>query len=244
MKHPTLFIGTVILATTLLSAGCDRGTPPDCGSDSLCISVGAGSGVNGGGSGNGGPIKDTVTTPKPETGTPSSPAYDSGANVKKVAAAALEGIPSVPGGHARQLAFYLKDSTLHMAASSDGDAQATYNRETVFDLLVLSTDSMWFDWDAKPDANLLFGGTVGIDLVSGLPLAIVKLPAIVLASRAHIRSRRGATLTIWVKAHSGNADKLSESALPLVGIDSTRAMLVSGSTLSPLPSDPFQITIP
>ena len=237
-----------LAATTMMAVGCDRGTTPDCSADSTCTTLG---GATSGGGNNGGGTKppDTTITTLPTSGVDWNPAYDTGAKVKTLARTAVVGVPSVIGGDSRRVVFYVEDSTLHVVASSDGQAATTFGRETVYDIRIISTDSLPISWDSRPDVGLVMKGANGRDPLSifepkPLHLALLQMPTIARPSSAHITSRSGATMTIWVKVRSGDPVKTPEDSLPRLDIGATRGMLYSGGSQTAISSDPFTILIP
>jgi hypothetical protein len=251
-------IAALVGATALgIVSGCDRGTAPLCdSSDSTCLTIredpAATTGGDDGSSSDDGTGSDTVDGGI--VGTSWDPVYDTGANIKTIAKADFLGIPSVPGGDARRIAFYVTDSTLHIAASSDGGNSATSNRETFYELSILCTDSIEFGWDSKTDNGLYPNAATGIDPLTvfetnPLRLAVLQMPVIANVLEAHLTARRGSIFKVWVKARSGyllsgNAVATPEDSLPRLDIAETRALLFSGSALKSIPSDPFRLVIP
>lgn len=134
---------TILLASAIVFAACDRGTAPGCAnSDSTCATSGIGGSTsasgngNTSGSGNGNSNGSGGDTSSSGTGVFTSwfPAYDTGAGIKTLARAALTGTPSLLGGDVRRLVFHVQDSTLHIVASSDGQTLDNFGRETVYDI--------------------------------------------------------------------------------------------------------------
>lgn len=249
--------GLIALASLGTWMGCDRGTAALCdASDSTCLAVretptaftgsgsptGGGSGGqtdNGGGSGVGGGNVDAAW----------DPAYDIGSDILTVAKAALLGKPDILGGDQRRIVFSVTDSTLNITASSDGASQTNSGRETVYDLKILSTDSIDFGWDSKTDNGLIAKAATGVDdatIFDPHPLYVtaLKMPVISRALEAHLTARRGTVFKIWVKVRSGDPLGSTEDSLPRLDITSTRALLFSGVAFSAIGSDPFSLTIP
>ncbi len=230
----------------VILAGCDRGTAPVCATgDSACAVDQSVSPVGAGGSK---PPPDTSSQPNP-TASDWNPVYDTGKAITLVPRASLGGVPNILGGTARQLVFYVQDSTLHLIASSDGASFTNSGRETVYDLKIVATDSMAIDFDSKTDLGLFPNWASTRDLYTAFSShpfyqATMKLTVTAWALNAHIRTRRGATLTIWAKARSGNPLGMAEDSLPRLDIVSTRSLLRAGSTLAPIASDPFYLVIP
>ena len=239
-----------IAAFTILSA-CDKGTAPPCATgDSTCATVSSQSGAgtkttgssNGSGNGNtetgGGSDSSSVDTWEL--------AWDTGSSVKTVSASSLQGTPSVPGGQARGLVFYLVDSTLHMVASSDGDRLDTYNRKTIFDVKVLSSDTLMFRWDSPSDQGLTSKAVIGWEVVDPETVRHVvtaKMTTVARTLESSITTRKGAKLKIWVKARSGSV-LISEDSLTRLDISGTRPLLFAGGNLKSIGSDPFLVEIP
>lgn len=244
--------GSILLAAMVALAACDRGTAPGCAnSDSACATPsiggstsGTGTGNNGGNDGgNGG--SDGSDDDSSSTGTWEL-AWDTGTAIKTVPTSSLVGIPNVPGGQARGLAFYLVDSTLHMVASSDADKQDTYNRKTIFDVKVLSSDTLMFRWDSPSDQGLTSKALIGWEVVDPETVehvVMAKMTALARPLESSITTRKGAKLKIWVKVRSGSL-LADEDSLPRLDIASTRPLLFAGGALKAIGSDPFRVEIP
>ncbi len=243
---------TILLASAIFFAACDRGTAPGCAnSDSTCVTPGVGgmtsgpgtgTGNNGGSGGgdNGGSDNDTSSTGSWEL------AWDTGTAVKTIPPSSLAGIPNVPGGQARGLAFYVVDSTLHMVASSDADKLDTYNRKTIFDVKVLSSDTLMFRWDSPSDQGLKSTAMTGWEVTDPKTVQHVVMAQMTTLARpleSSITTRKGAKLKIWVKVRSGS-HLADEDSLPRLDIAATRPLLFAGGSLKAIGSDPFQVEIP
>jgi hypothetical protein len=259
-----LILGSAACMALGALTSCDRGVAPVCtDGDTTCVAMGDVSTTSTGKGGTGittpgGTKTDStatgITGSTGSTGSTWNPAYDTGANIKSVAKTDFVGAPSVLGGDARRLAFYVVDSSLHIVASSDGTTQTFPNRETFYDLQILSTDSIQFGWDSKTDKGLAAKASLQIDPITSLDphplyLTVLQMPVIANALEAHLTARRGSTFMVWVKARSGstisgNAVSIPEDSLPRLGIAATRALLFSGASLKPIPTDPFQILVP
>lgn len=246
---------TILLAFAIVLAACDRGTAPGCASsDSTCATTGIGGSTSASGNGNGntsgngntnGSDDDTASS---GTGAFTSwfPAYDTGANIKTLTAGALTGKPGILGGDVRRLAFSIQDSTLHIVASSDGQTLDNFGRETVYDIKILSEDTLMFGFDSRPDAGLTATSTKAWEVVDSRVLHSlnVKLPTIAVPLYVHVTTRSKSTLMVWVKVRSGDPVANVEDSLPRLDIAATRKLLFSGAGLSPIPSDPFLVEIP
>jgi len=252
-----LILGSTASMVLGALSSCDRGVAPDCsGGDSTCVAMGDVSATSTSNGGNGTPSTGgtkTDTSKAVITGSTSSswdPVYDTGTNVKVVAKTDFVGVPSVPGGDARRIAFYVVDSSLHIIASSD----ALKYGETFYDVRILCTDSIQFGWDSKTDNGLHPNAGTGVDPLTlfeakPLSLTVLEMPVIGKALEAHLTARRGSTFMVWVKARSastapGNAVSIPEDSLPRLNISQTKALLFSGAAFKPIPTDPFQILIP
>ena len=248
---------TLLLACALVLAACDRGTAPGCATgDSSCATTGlggstsaSGNGSNGGNeNGNGNTNGSGGDTSSSGTGVFTSwfPAYDTGTNIKTLGRAASTGTPSLLGGDARRLVFHVQDSTLHIVASSDGQTLDNFGRETVYDIKILSEDTLMFDFDSRPDAGLTATSTKAWEVVDSrlLHSLNVKLPTIAVPLYVHVTTRSKSTLMVWVKVRSGDPVANVEDSLPRLDIAATRKLLFSGAGLSPIPSDPFLVEIP
>ena len=247
--------GTILLASAIVLAACDRGTAPGCAdSDSTCATTAIGGSTSSSGSGNNGGNNggdgDSDGTGEPSGETPSSafwePAWDTGTAVKTLFSSSLAGFPNVPGGQARGLVFYLVDSTLHMVASSDADKLDTYNRKTIFDVKVQSSDTLMFKWNSPSDQNLASVATTAwqvIDPTTIEHVVVAKMTTLARPLESSITTRKGATLKIWVKVRSGSLLD-DEDALPRLDIASTRPLLFAGGSLKSIGSDPFLVEIP
>jgi hypothetical protein len=251
-------LGSFASFSLALSSGCDRGIAPECADgDTTCVaSTGLSAGIGGGGSGTnqGGTKPDTAKGGIGDVAGTWEPAYDTGANIKSVARNDFIGIPVAPNGDARRIVFYVTDSTLRIAASSDGGSVATSNRQTTYEVRVLCTDSIRFGWDTKTDNELSPKAATGVDPLTvfepkPLSLTVLEMPVITKTLEAHLTARRGSTFLVWVKARSGyrlagNAVAIPEDSLPRLNIAQTRALLFSGAALAPIPSDPFTLQLP
>lgn len=260
MKHGTKIsiLGAVASMALALLSGCDRGVAPECAEgDTTCVATNGISAGTGGkeGTGSGGAKPDTVSTEVPgSSGSSWNPVYDTGVAIKSVAKADFVGVPDIQGGDARRIAFHVVDSTLHITASSDGATQSHPNRETIYELQILSTDSIQFDWDSKTDNGLAPSAYTAVDPLTArephpLYLTVLRMPVIANALRAHLTARRGSTFMVWVKARSGqvlsgNAVATPEDSLPRLKIAETKTLLFSGAAQKPIPSDPFSLQIP
>ncbi len=246
---------TRLLALAAIAAlsSCDKGTAPPCANgDSSCAvpSFQSGTGTSGTGASdpNGSGDGDDSSG---NSGDPSSfdtwePAWDTGTAIRTISSASLTGIPTVLGGKARSLAFYVVDSTLHMVASSDGDNLDTYNRKTIFDVKVMSSDTLMFRWDSPSDQGLTSIAATAhevIDPETVKHVVMAKMTTIARPLESSITTRKGAELKIWVKVRSGG-HLVAEDSLPRLDIASTRPLLFSGGALKAIGSDPFLVKIP
>ncbi len=240
-------------------ASCDRGTAVACeDTDTTCTRF---QDVAGGGGNDGGTKPDTSTSGGNNgggTGANWNPAYDTGANIRTIAPIDYQGIPVVAGGNARRLVAYVMDSSLVLVASSDANLTMPKVRETYYEIQVLSTDPIRFAWDSKTDNGLAPKYATGVDPISvaeGHPLYATAIHMPVISKALHARLtplRRGGDTTefvVWVKVRSGfvlsgTAEALPEDSLPRLTITETRAMLFSGQTQKPIPSDPFRLRVP
>jgi hypothetical protein len=255
-----LILGSAACMALAALTSCDRGVAPVCtDGDTTCVAMGdvSATSTSKGGTGitnPGGTKTDStatgITSSTGSTGSTWNPAYDTGVNIKSVAKTDFGGTPSVLGGDARRIAFYVVDSSLHITASSD----AIHFGETFYELQILSTDSIQFGWDSKTDNGLAAKASLQIDPITSLDphplyLTVLQMPVIANALEAHLTARRGSTFMVWVKARSastapGTAVSTPEDSLPRLNIAATRALLFSGASLKPIPTDPFQILVP
>ena len=169
------------LAAAVFLAACDGGTSPRYG-----VGTGGGDGGTPGGTG-----KDTSS-------------HGGGTDTSTVAtldSSRLDGpISPVVGGQVRKIAFYYpSDRKLHFVASSDGMVAGTYDRETVWDVVVTSTDTLSarFLNDAEPG----FRDTVWLDTST---YRTVRLRAYTVAGSMEgmVTAPAGAVLSVSVQVHS------------------------------------------
>ncbi|MEK7391072.1 MAG: hypothetical protein AAB214_00760 [Fibrobacterota bacterium] len=262
---------TAIAASLLLLAGCDRGTAPQCASgDTTCVDIGgatgsAGSLANGGtgstgstgNQGNNGNSGSNDTSSPGQSGSSSGGlvantglVFDSGLAIVTLKKVDLAGRPTVQGGDKRQIAFFLEqDNSLHIVGSSDGEVQTTFNRETIYDVYVLSNDSIAATWltttdgglgrstwirtrDASDPGNILWALSFRF-YTNARPL------------EAKIDVKSGATLLVRVKARSGVvSNTVLEDSLPQLKIPETKTLMKFGPNLTAVGSDPFLVVMP
>jgi hypothetical protein len=261
-------IPTAIVASLLLLAGCDRGTAPQCASgDTTCVDLGgatgnAGSLANGGtgstgNQGNSGNSGSNDTSSGGQSGSSNGGlvantglVFDSGLAIVTLKKVDLAGRPSVQGGDKRQIAFFLEqDNSLHVVGSSDGEVQTTFNRETVYDVYIVSSDSLAAKWVTIADAGLansyLLRTRDASDPGNILWALSFRFYTNARPVEAKIDVKPGATLLVQVKARSGVVSStLSEDSLPLLKIPETKTLMKFGPNLTAVGSDPFLVVMP
>ena len=188
MRTPHL----LLLAAAFL-IGCDqRGTPPTGNTGTI--------GLGGTTGGTPGGTKDTGKPVAVDT-TSASLNFDS---------AQLAGQPGqnafVPGSAREALFFLAGDASMHVIASSDGASPGSaVGRETVWDIVVRSKDSLAFNFVSRPtDQGLIDSFGVGIDSSGTVRqnVVVVRVYSIASAPEMRIASVPGAALNVTVVARS------------------------------------------
>jgi hypothetical protein len=246
-----------------LLAGCDRGTAPACATgDSTCTDLSgakgsgstSGTGSTGnqgtGGNGSGGTTGEQTGSNTGGLTTGTALVFDSGSAIVTLKKVDLAGRPTIQGGDKRQLAFFLEqDNSLHIVASSDGEVQTTFNRETIYDVYLVSTDSLVPTWLTKADGGLGKSFIVrtrdASDPGNILYAASFRFYANARPIEAKLEVKTGATLLVRVKSRSGVVvNSALEDSLPQLKTLETKTFMKFGPNLSAIGSDPFLVVMP
>jgi len=242
----------IALASSLLFlVGCDRGTAPACASgDSTCTESGASLGGTSGGTSGSNTSGSGTTGNGTGTTTTSTLVFDTGSAIATYNKTQLAGRPSVLGGDKRQIAFFIdSDNSFRIIGSSDGNDQATFNRETIYDVYMLSSDSLAAQWLTTADGGLGRSSWVRTRDASD-PTRILWALSFRFYTNARpveakVETKTGASLWVRVKSRSGVVtNSVLEDSLPQLRTSETKAFMKYGPNLSAIASDPFLVSMP
>lgn len=215
--------GCILLAAFLLSACDDRGTAP-----SGTGSMGAGASGSSGSTNS----SDTSSSDTSSTDTP-------------LDTVSLDGPVTIEAGSQRRIVFYFPDDRqLHFLASSDGAVAGTYDRETVWDVGIASSDTIY---DTSIVSSTIENGFVdGQGLSSSRKTASFRLYTVTRATEAMVQGRPGDTLTVTVTAYSEIIpNPATANAFPaLLPTAATDTLVYVGSSSKPLGKVKFRAILP
>jgi hypothetical protein len=176
--------------------------------------------------------------------TDSSSSSDSSSSDTLIAASRAYGPVTISGGSERKIVFYLEsDGTLHFLASSDGGVAGTYDRETVWDVDVSCSGTLYEASITK--STIEAGFEDQITSVSSQE-STFRIYTVTEATEGIVGGTSGDTLSVSIKAYSEIiANPATAGVFPTTLSDDTTATLVYvGSGSTPLGKLKFRIVQP